>query len=171
MWQVGPCVVLCCPITAGRLSQDLHADSTLIYGTITLVFSSRTSETSASPGMLFRIDDYHQISPVGRFLTLLNVDKYTSGINSKWQAHKGARSGWSASVYRSLALRLATPPPLRIFQLQQQLKASHRKEAKQQDLNWNPSLCSDCRCDDRQTHKLLLSFAEWCSTQRLIWPF
>lgn len=60
LWQVDSCIVLRCPITAGWLSLDLQAaaqwtnvtvlvDSTLIYGTTGLMFSSRTSETSASP--------------------------------------------------------------------------------------------------------------------------
>lgn len=32
-------------------------------------------------------------------------------FNSKWQVQKGVLSGCNASVYRFLALRLATPPP------------------------------------------------------------
>lgn len=53
LWQVDLCVVLRWPVSAGWLSLDLQAaappDSLLIYGIISLMFSLRTSETSASP--------------------------------------------------------------------------------------------------------------------------
>lgn len=74
LWQVDPCVVLRCPITAGWLTLDLQAaaqwtnvtfpaGSMLIYGTMSLMFSSRI--TGALPNII--------LSLVGLYLVHISV--------------------------------------------------------------------------------------------------